>query len=156
MAMSKCKECGAEISTKAKACPKCGASNEGPSSLKVVIVMVSVFFVVGVIADGCSNRSGRLSSKAAQEKDREFSWVEKGKGAISARLKDPASAEFRNTFYSKSGNVHMTCGEVNSKNSFGGYAGFQRFISAGDASTSFLESDVKDFDVLWQKMCAPK
>jgi hypothetical protein len=43
-------------------------------------------------------------------------------------LKDPASAQFRNEV--RNGNI--LCGEINAKNSSGGYVGFQRFFVAGN------------------------
>jgi len=47
----------------------------------------------------------------------------------------------------------MTCGEVNSKNSFGGYGGYQKFVSAGKAELTFLEEEVSDFNVVWNRKC---
>lgn len=47
-------------------------------------------------------------------------------------LRDPGSAQFRNVqvLQANQGNRGYTfCGEVNSKNGFGGYAGFKRFIA---------------------------
>ena len=54
------------------------------------------------------------------------------KGAISARLKDPSSAQYRgiraqSRTLSNGKNPILVCGEVNSKNSLGGYAGFTPF-----------------------------
>lgn len=67
---------------------------------------------------------------------------------VTAALKDPASAQFRNQ--------RGLCGEVNSKNSFGGYAGFQRFIAAGNDMV-LLEADSRVdrnvFRKLWEKSC---
>lgn len=48
----------------------------------------------------------------------------------------------------------MTCGEFNSKNGFGGFMGFQRFISAGSAKLTFVENEVNNFDTIWGKFCA--
>lgn len=79
-------------------------------------------------------------------------WIAHSQDGIKNRLKDPSSAEFRNVFFSASSGKPMVCGEVNSKNGFGGYSGYQRFVAAGD-SLAFLESDVKDFRVLWNKVC---
>jgi hypothetical protein len=41
------------------------------------------------------------------------------------KLKDPESTTFRNEVLSKE---NVLCGEYNSKNSYGGYVGYQRFI----------------------------
>lgn len=68
-----------------------------------------------------------------------------GQDRIASSLKDPESARFRNVFVSPRGRA--VCGEVNAKNSMGGYVGFKRFISAKDKSgieddeTYFAESN---------------
>lgn len=50
---------------------------------------------------------------------------------VAQQLKDPDSAKFRNleAFDGEQGRV-VVCGEVNAKNSFGGYTGFQLFFVA--------------------------
>jgi hypothetical protein len=64
--------------------------------------------------------------------------------AIRYQLIDPKSADFRNTFAAKSG---VVCGEVNSKNRFGGYVGFREFYydpAAQDAEIDPNESLSQD------------
>ncbi|WP_410480685.1 hypothetical protein ACJ70E_15830 [Pseudomonas plecoglossicida] len=67
---------------------------------------------------------------------------------VSGVLKDPGSAEFRNQ--------RGLCGEVNSKNSFGGYGGFKRFIAASKEMVVF-ENDGRmnpgDFEKAWSMHC---
>ncbi|MDN4038674.1 hypothetical protein [Massilia sp. YIM B02443] len=55
-------------------------------------------------------------------------WIKipKAREAIQSALRDPSSAQFRNEKLTKLG---VLCGEVNSKNSMGGYVGFKKFIS---------------------------
>lgn len=48
MALVKCKECGEEVSTKAKACPKCGA--KPPKKTSVITWIVLGLIVIGVFA----------------------------------------------------------------------------------------------------------
>jgi len=48
MALTKCKECGAEISRKAKACPQCGAPRKKKTSIFTWIVLI---IFIGVIAN---------------------------------------------------------------------------------------------------------
>ncbi|MDR2625322.1 MAG: hypothetical protein LBC37_03235 [Zoogloeaceae bacterium] len=63
-------------------------------------------------------------------------------------LKDADSAEFRNQ--------QGFCGEVNSKNSFGGFTGFQRFIAA-DKDKVIFERDsgfnAEEFAYMWNELC---
>ena len=49
MAMIKCKECGAEISSKADACPKCGAKRKKRSGLGCLFLIILLFIVFGAI-----------------------------------------------------------------------------------------------------------
>lgn len=80
-------------------------------------------------------------------------WILKGQESIKEKLKDPESAKFKDVFFSDLGGVPVTCGQVNSKNSFNGYTGFQKFISAGSPSRSFLEEEVSDFYKMWDQYC---
>lgn len=85
---------------------------------------------------------------------REFAWIEKGKETVKMKLKDPDSAQFRNVFFHRGEkNVPMACGEVNSKNSFGGFVGYQRFISAGRPDLTFFENEVSGFNTSWNEFC---
>jgi hypothetical protein len=75
---------------------------------------------------------------------------------VRSRLKDPDSAEFRNVGYYSGGEegASAVCGEVNAKNSFGGFTGFERFVALGK-DIAFLESDVapSEFAKVWQGVC---
>ncbi|MHA6827401.1 hypothetical protein ACQUJV_14410 [Ralstonia pseudosolanacearum] len=74
---------------------------------------------------------------------------------VKQRLRDPDSAEFRNTKYGPDIlNRKALCGEVNAKNGFGGYAGFKRFISLPDGSVNIDDGGSPHaFDELWFKVC---
>jgi len=75
--------------------------------------------------------------------------LQKGVEAAKARLRDPDSAKFRSlAAYAPS----VVCGEVNAKNGYGGYAGFERFISAGTPDSTAFPQD-KGFDDAWAKYC---
>ena len=64
---------------------------------------------------------------------------------VSGSLKDPESARFRRVFVSPHGRA--VCGEINAKNSMGGYVGFRRFIvikgriGIEEDNTAFVESN---------------
>ena len=90
----------------------------------------------------------------ADTETKKIAWIDKGKNAVKKKLKDPKSAQFRKVFFHRgSGNIPVTCGEVNAKNSFGGYKGFQRFVSGGEIKLTFLESEVDDFEKIWRQLC---
>ena len=56
--------------------------------------------------------------------------VESAKVVVANKLKDPESVRFRNVRLVKFMNEHVVCGEVNGKNSYGGYVGFSRFMAS--------------------------
>ncbi|QKU23068.1 hypothetical protein FOB19_12555 [Acinetobacter lwoffii] len=66
--------------------------------------------------------------------------------ALKNFLKDPDSAQIRNQ--------HGFCGEVNSKNSFGGYTGFKRFIaSSAIVAIDGENMESSEFQTVWEKFC---
>ena len=67
--------------------------------------------------------------------------IEKAKMAIREKLKDPDSAQFRNVRISV-GDVKAVIGEVNTKNSYGGYIGYQKFYVDFSRPEIALENEV--------------
>jgi hypothetical protein len=57
-----------------------------------------------------------------------------GKPALEAQLREPSSATYRNVIVTRNpvtAGLFTFCGEVNSKNGFGGYSGFEPFVVIG-------------------------
>lgn len=82
-------------------------------------------------------------------------WIVKSQEAITARLKDPDSVKFRNVGFYSGGSAPVACGEVNAKNGFGGYTGFERFIASG-TKLAVLASDMQsptEMQSMWAKLC---
>ena len=80
-------------------------------------------------------------------------WIRISQETIKQKLKDPNSAQFKNVTFNRSSKSKVVCGQVNSKNSFGGYVGFQRFIAAG-SQFGYLESEISDdFSTVWRQFC---
>lgn len=101
--------------------------------------------------------STTASSSEADYSDtgKQAAWIERGKDAIKAKLRDPDSAQFRNVAFHSSGGVPVACGEVNANNGFGGKAGYERFIAAG-TSLAVLESEMtssSELDTVWNRFC---
>lgn len=80
----------------------------------------------------------RLKQAVAARKAREESFarivagdysafVKQAKEAITSRFKDPESARFRGLYLSQK-ELPTLCGEVNAKNSYGGYVGYRGFF----------------------------
>ena len=51
-------------------------------------------------------------------------------------LKDPESAQFRDVKIQNYGDLKIICGEINAKNSYGGYVGFKRFMGSPTGGVS--------------------
>lgn len=67
MAMTKCRECGAEVSTKAEACPKCGAKRKANAGCGTLIgAAVLIVIVLAFIGQCSSNSSPSTASSAVQ------------------------------------------------------------------------------------------
>ena len=87
----------------------------------------------------------KLSDKARQR------TIEKAKEAVRSNLKDPYSAQFRKIIVWNSSTV---CGEVNAKNTYGGYVGYTRFIRVAGSIVYFEnDPDEKDFLMVWARNC---
>lgn len=110
-----------------------------------------VILPVGLIIVAAFSGSGEQSRPANDGKPTAAQYKYGAREFVKGVLKDPASAEFRNEFVGSSG---VPCGEVNAKNSFGGYTGFKRFVSAGREAT-FIESrsTADGFDKVWNQFC---
>ena len=81
-----------------------------------------------------------------EARDRAIAMEVNAEIALKKFLKDPDSAQIRNQ--------HGNCGEVNSKNSFGGYTGFKRFI-ANPAIVAIDGENMEsgEFQTVWEKFC---
>lgn len=76
---------------------------------------------------------------------------------VEARLKDPTSVQYRNeriVEISPGSSWHAICGEVNSKNGFGGYVGFTRYVAEDLTKDAYVEDDHGGlFDFYWDRYC---
>lgn len=136
MAMTKCRECGHEISTKATACPSCGAKIKRTSLVtKIVAGFVGLVFVASIAgyfsgidaknegeakqaaveaAKTPEQRKAEADAKAAREA--EFQRVVVVARALKASAKNPKSFELVEALYMPSGAVCITYRATNSFN----------------------------------------
>lgn len=80
------------------------------------------------------------------------------RGRVVDSLKDPKSAQMRREFLSdaETSDLKVTslCGEINAKNSYGGYTGFTRFISNTDGMLVYEASEPPGaFSSIWPVWC---
>lgn len=154
MAYTRCKECNSSISKKEITCPHCnhlvpkssvGVIVSGLSALGI-IVLLGVFFV---------NRS-EPEEKAAPINASESLVMGRAFTAVRGLMKDPSSTEFglsRRLVTADGKNI--VCGTVNSKNGFGGYVGFKRFIYIYESGSVMVEQSAResDFSQAWHSLC---
>ena len=62
MAMTTCKECKAQISTTAGACPQCGAKPKKTSGCTIILAIFFGFVLLSAITRGCSSNSSNSNS----------------------------------------------------------------------------------------------
>lgn len=88
---------------------------------------------------------------AQKQKEDAATLTTLGEKYVKEKILEPNQAQFRNQFIGKGG---APCGEVNAKDAFGGYIGFQRYISVARELT-MLAQDVSpaEFDAQWQQLC---
>jgi len=111
---------------------------------------VACWTALAIVAVGC----GDGKPDPEMEKARiEANYIDLAKDRMKGRAKDPGSVQFRNIFVSRSAGVPVVCGEVNAKNSFGGYGGYQRFFSAGEIQVVEKDMAAGEMDKSWDKFC---
>jgi hypothetical protein len=91
--------------------------------------------------------------ESAEQKQREeaLTLTTLGEKYVREKVLEPTQAQFRNQFIGKGG---APCGEVNAKDAFGSYIGYQRYISVARDLT-LLAQDVApaEFEAQWQQLC---
>lgn len=111
----------------------------------------AVFLAVCLMAEAYAGPQDAYDKTTDWKK---IGWMQKGMEATKGMLNDPDSAKFRGVYFHQGADgAPMTCGEVNSKNGFGGYAGFQKFVSAGSTDLTLLERQAEDFSAIWKRFC---
>lgn len=84
-------------------------------------------------------------------------FVAQAKQALTRDFKDPASAQYRNLFISGT-HSPVLCGEVNAKNSYGAYIGYQRFYATTVALLTKVDNEKEHyvFERMHPTMCGEK
>lgn len=128
MALKKCKECGKEVSTKAKECPNCGAPVKSSRAVGCLTI-IAIIFLIGIIASLFSTDKSDKTPKTQQEIRKEqiqthFSaWDGSHRGLtklIKKSMNDPDSYEHVETVYWDKGDHLIVKTTFRGKNAFGG------------------------------------
>lgn len=125
--MGKCRECGKEVSTEAKACPHCGAKKPvpkkvGPIGTAIVVLIGLVIFWpflsgdAGTSAPPPAPTPEQVAAKA--KRDATFNQTVAAAKAVKQALRDPDSLTWESIRANDDASV--ICLEYRAKNGFGG------------------------------------
>lgn len=84
MALNKCRDCGNEISSKAKSCPKCGAPNKPKKSRKLLVFLIISGVLISIISSG----NDLVKSAKKRQADSSSTKTAAGKTATTFTEKD--------------------------------------------------------------------
>lgn len=158
MAIKPCKECGAPVSDKAESCPRCGAKQPKKTSTLTWIVLFLILSPVAIVMFGSGGGDNTQPEAATTKKEENKAGVLlfMAEQQIRSGAKDPSSIEFRNQqLHQKTEYGAAACGEVNGKNSFGGYTGYKGFVVTEKDSKIYMEDSENhnEFVKKWNKIC---
>jgi len=121
MALTNCKECGREVSSKAKTCPHCGVKvKTGGGAVPIAIVGL----VSGCWLAWASSRNGASGSGTDGSTGDAIAAIAQCEAAVTQRLKAPSTADFSGFVDTEvRANPELTqvavLGHVDSQNGFG-------------------------------------
>lgn len=99
----------------------------------------ALLLAAGTMLSGCASPGARVT-EAIDLAPAQRAAIEDG---IKARLKDPESARFGAIKAGRAPDGVTVCGQVNAKNSFGGYTGMETFYGVL-RGTTFTEVDLDE------------
>ncbi len=169
MALTKCKECGSDVSTKADACPKCGAKRPRRTSLlawlgALILVPSCGLGLVGMYrgseqaaaqaasaaaveaAKSPAQRAAESAQKAKDEAD--FQRAASALRSLKAGLKNPASFEVAKVIATATGAL---CIDYRGTNSFNAVISAVAVVTPDNKLSSGSSSDMAN---LWNRHCA--
>lgn len=83
-------------------------------------------------------------------------WIASAQGLVRQMMKDPSSAEFRGDFHRSLNGVddYVVCGEVNAKNSYGGYVGYKHYYQIAGELPQIAPDNSFEFEGYWLRYLA--
>jgi hypothetical protein len=145
MAMTQCRECGHEISTKAKSCPHCGATIYRPSGCFVVILLFIAFAAIMSAFnqnDSASPPKTQEQIQAEARRELAFQKVVLALKAIKTSLRNPDSVVWE--YIGANEDASAICIGYRAQNGFGGMSREYMAIVNGTPTKQFSA---------WNKHC---
>lgn len=148
MALKTCKECGHELSTKADACPNCGAVKRKPRQYgcgSLILLLLLAGFLISLFAGGNKTTTHQPTTKAELRLER----IKKGfspwdgshiglERAIKHAMNDPKSYEHVETRYIDKGDYLIVTTTFRGKNALGGIV-VNRWTAKADPDGKVLQ-----------------
>lgn len=151
MALVKCHECGGEVSTEAKACPKCGAKpRAGVGFLGWLFVLIVAYVVWNIFGPSSSTTPPKAPPSPAeiahrQQQEQLFQKTVLMAATIKRGLREPESVQWESIMANDDGSV--MCFLYRARNGFGGMTRENVSLANGKASKEAAH---------WNKHCANK
>lgn len=160
MALIKCKECGNEVSSKAKTCPKCGARVAAKpigcgSLIGVVILGIIILASLSSIFSSTAPPPSPDTPEQAAAKKKQDEAVQRatiGAVALKKAMRDPESFKLESALVIDG--TGAVCYDFRAKNGFGGMNEGHAVLSAN--GKTFKTNEMDGFAKLWNKECAGK
>ncbi|HHR6503129.1 TPA: hypothetical protein ACS8CD_003703 [Providencia alcalifaciens] len=127
------------------------------SAIYLVVTMVLCWAILSYVNSGTSLFGDAYKERVELENIKKKSWqnsasemnhVSIAEKRLKENLKDPSSADFKDSRIGSNGTV---CGQVNSKNGFGSYTGYKKYIQVG--SLTMIDDGSDDFKKQWVSYC---
>jgi hypothetical protein len=163
MAIVKCKECGADVSTTAIACPKCGAAGKGRPVLIARRTSLVTWLVLGIIilvvyqyatAPPTPTKPPPSPEQAAADKaySERLEVAIAGAKRLKQAMRDPESLTLETAMLIGKGDA--VCYEYRSRNGFNGMNKGQAVLLP--ETGQFYASEQAGFHAAWNKACGGK
>ena len=99
----------------------------------------------------CASLAACGASDEDKRREQASTLTRLGEKYVREKVREPQAALFRNQFIGKTG---APCGEVNAKDAFGTYIGYQRYISvARDLTLMAQDVAPAEFEASWSQLC---
>jgi hypothetical protein len=123
--------------------------------MKILMGILIILVVVAVVTKEPPKPVSPADSARDARLTDEFATKTLSEKAIRSMLKDPASGVFTESEGRVKDRMHVACGYVNSKNSFGAMAGASPWLVVVETKTAMIATgeNVGKFNLLWNKYC---